>query len=105
MSEDIIEQMEREPGTRPVCAALTGPQLKALRLGRVTIPTMRALAARRLLCPAGVATFKPTPMGAQWRQTLIEHDRMRRALRRAQALLNDGGGRQDVLDAIAGGLW
>jgi hypothetical protein len=96
---DHAEQMAREPGTRPICAALTADMRKALRTrkGRAA-----GLKARRLVCPG--RGFALTPMGAQWREDLILIERYERALKTARDMLRDGAERQDVLEVVIGGL-
>lgn len=100
MTEDHAEQMEREPGTRPVCARLTAAMRKALRLRKG--PGRKGLQARRLACPGD--GFALTPMGAQWREDLVALDRMQRAIKRAMEMLDDGAERSEVRDVLAGGL-
>lgn len=53
--------------------------------------------------------FATTPMGEQWRQTLLSMDRMRRALRQVESMLQGlkpgrWDRRDEALDAIRGGL-
>lgn len=96
---DVVADMEREPGTRPVCARLTEAQIKALRLRR---GKSTGLKARRLVCPG--PGFALTPMGAQWREYLIENARMKRALLKAIEMLKRGAKRQSVLEVLVGGL-
>ena len=97
---DIVAEMDRDPGTRPVCARLTAGHRKALRLRRG--PGGKGLKARRLACPGDGIVL--TPMGEQWREDMLEIERMRRALQRALEMLRDGAERQDVLDVVVGGL-
>ena len=96
---DIVAEMATDPGTRPICGALTTAQRKSLltRKGQTA-----GLKARRLVCPG--PGFHLTPMGAQWRQDLIENDRMRRAITKAMEMLRDGSEHADVLEVLAGGL-
>ncbi len=104
---DIVAEMDREPGTRPVCDELSSTMLKALRSGMTKSGGAAAgLMARRLWCPGklGGSRFAATPMGAQWRQTLIENERMRRALLRLREGLLNGEDRVDLLDVVAGAL-
>lgn len=101
-----------EPGARPVCERLSFAMLAALRTGKTRSGvTAQALQARRLWCPGGVGEmrFATTPMGEQWRQTLLSMDRMRRALRQVESMLQGlkpgrWDRRDEALDAIRGGL-
>ncbi len=83
---DIVAEMDRDPGTRPICARLTAEQRKALRVRRGR--GGKGLKDRRLACPGPGLTL--TPMGEQWREDLVSIDRMRRALHRARTMLMDG---------------
>ena len=68
---DIVAEMDRDPGTPPICARLTAEQRKALRVGRGR--GGKGLKARRLACPGPGLTL--TPMGEQWREDLVAIDR------------------------------
>jgi hypothetical protein len=99
---DHAKQMKREPGTRPVCAALTASMRKALRLGRTPVgAASKGLRDRRLW---GFGVSAATPMGAQWREDLITMERMRRTLETLREKLADGAERSELSDIIEGGL-
>lgn len=93
---DTIDEMAAEPGTRPVCAALTASMLGDLRRGK----SSHGLRVRRLSSFGGGLT----PMGEQWRTALVENERMRRALDGLREMVQRGATQQELLDAIAGGL-
>jgi hypothetical protein len=97
---DLIAQMEREPGTRPVCERLTVPQRRALRQRKGA--GFRGLKARRLACPGDGCLL--TPMGEQWREDLIALERKTRALVRLREMLDDGAERADLLEVIMGAM-
>ena len=98
---DHFKASKTDPGTRPICAALSDEMRDALRVGRTSSgPTAAALRGRRLWGYSGGAT----PMGAQWQADLRTIDRMARALRTLQGLLKNGASADEMLDAVHGGL-